>query len=120
MPLRLAFSAWAMRELPLERQIDLVKRAGYAGICLVSDPRFSALDALHTSAADRRQLRAMLDDAGLALTAIAGHANLLDPDPKQRQQNMDRVRAGLELAADLAGNSAPPPLVCMGYGSPET
>ena len=49
--LRLAFSAWAMRELPLERQIAIVRDAGYVGICLVSDPRFSPLDAL------RRPLR---------------------------------------------------------------
>jgi sugar phosphate isomerase/epimerase len=118
--LRLAFSAWAMRELPLERQIDIVRRSGYVGICLVSDAHVGQLDALSITAAERRQLRAMLDDAGLALTAIAGHANLLDPDATVRGQNMDRIRAGLDLAADLAGADGPPPLVTMGQGKPET
>src|SRR6266852_5551718 len=37
-----------------------------------------------------------------------------------RQANLDRIRAGLDLAADLAGPAGPPPLVSMGYGTPET
>src|SRR4030088_1081845 len=98
MPLHLAFSAWAMRELPLEQQIDIVQRAGYVGICLVSDARLGQLDALHFDAAQRRELRSMLDSAGLALTAIAGHANLLEPDPTVRAANLERIRAGLDLA----------------------
>jgi sugar phosphate isomerase/epimerase len=118
--LRLAFSAWAMRELSLGQQIAIVRRAGYIGICLVSDAQVGELDALRTSAAERRELRHRLDGAGLALTAIAGHANLLELDDAQLRQNMDRVRAGLDLASDLAGPDGPPPLVSMGYGKPET
>jgi sugar phosphate isomerase/epimerase len=118
--LRLAFSAWAMRELPLEQQIAIVRDAGYVGICLVSDDRFAPLDAMRTTAAERRALRAQLDAAGLSLTAIAGHANLLEPDPEVRHHNMDRIRAGLDLAVDLAGSDGPPPLISMGQGKPET
>ena len=118
--LRLAFSAWAMRDLPLEQQIAIVRDAGYVGICLVSDDRFAPLDALRTTAAERRALRAQLDAAGLSLTAIAGHANLLEPDAEVRRRSMDRVRAGLDLALDLAGSAGPPPLVSMGQGKPES
>jgi sugar phosphate isomerase/epimerase len=118
--LRLAFSAWAMRQLPLDQQIAIVRDAGYLGICLVSDPRFTPLDALRTTTAERRALKAQLRDAGLTLTAIASHANLLEPDPELRSQNMERIRRGLDLASDLAGPEGPPPLVTMGYGSPDT
>src|SRR5712691_8319470 len=82
--LHLALSAWAMRDVPLEQQIDIVRRTGYVGICLVSDPRFASLDATTATAAERHRIRALLD------------------------------------AADLAGPDGPPPLVSMGYGSPET
>lgn len=109
-----------MREMPVELQIDLVRRPGYAGICLVSDPHIAELDAMRTDAAERRRIRSLLDSADLALSAIAGHANLLEPDESLRHQNMQRVRAGLDLAADLAGTGGPPPLVCMGFGTPET
>ena len=120
MPLHLAFSAWAMRDLPLQQQLDIVRRAGYVGICLVSDPNFGSLDPATTDAAERRRVRALLDANDLALTAIAGHANPLEPDAAKRQANLDRIRAGLDLAADLAGPAGPPPLVSMGYGTPET
>src|SRR6202165_6291236 len=117
MSLQLAFSAWAMREVPLERQIDIVRRAGYVGICLVSDPAFASLDPATTSVAERRRVRALLDSADLALTAVAGHANPLEPDPTARSANLDRIRAGLDLAADLAGPDGPPPLGTVGYGN---
>ena len=54
MPLQLAFSAWAMRELPLEQQIEIVRRAGYVGICLVSDPALRLAGPATTTAAERR------------------------------------------------------------------
>ncbi|MCA1644396.1 MAG: sugar phosphate isomerase/epimerase [Chloroflexi bacterium] len=120
MPLQLAFSAWAMRDLPIAQQIEIVRNAGYVGICLVSDARLGKLDALQIDAAERQHVRALLDSAGLALTAIAGHGNLLEPDPTARTANLDRIRAGLDLAADLAGPDGPPPLVTMGYGTPAT
>jgi sugar phosphate isomerase/epimerase len=111
--MKLAFSAWAMREWPVERQIALVKRAGYVGICLVSGAEFP-FDATRTDRAERQRMRQLLDEAGLALTAISSHVNLLEADAAQ----LDRVRTTLNLAADLAGEHGPPPVITMGYGTP--
>jgi sugar phosphate isomerase/epimerase len=112
--MKLAFSAWAMREWPLERQIALVQRAGYMGICLVSAAEFP-FDAMRTDRPERRRIRRLLDEAGLALTAIASHVNLLDATAA----DLDRVRTTLEVAADLTTGEAPPPVITMGYGTPE-
>ena len=116
--MKLGFSAWAMRELPVDRQIQIVRDAGYAAICLVSGPTFP-LDATTIDAAERRRIRGLLDESGLELSALAGHANLLEPDEVTRAANVDRVKATLDLAADLAGPDGPPPVICMGYGAPE-
>ena len=116
--MKLGFSAWAMREAPVDRQIAIVREAGYAGICLVSGPTFP-LNATTVDAAERRRIRGLLDESGLELSAIAGHANLLEPDEVQRAANVDRVKATLDLATDLAGPEGPPPVICMGYGKPE-
>jgi sugar phosphate isomerase/epimerase len=116
--MKLGFSAWAMRELPVDRQIAIVRDAGYAGICLVSGPDFP-LDAVRADDQERRRIRGLVDAAGLELSAIAGHANLLEPDDAQRAENVDRVKATLDLAAELAGEAGPPVVICMGYGSPE-
>jgi sugar phosphate isomerase/epimerase len=115
---KLAFSAWAMPRRPVAEQIAIVRDCGYAAIELVSSAN-GALDALAATAADRRAIRQQLDAAGLDLPSIAGHGNMLDPDPEQRSANMARVRAGIDLAADLAGPSGPPCLVAMGYGQPD-
>jgi sugar phosphate isomerase/epimerase len=117
--MRLGFSAWAMRELPVDQQIAIVREAGYASICLVSGPTFP-LDALRADAVERTRVRALLDDAGLELSAIAGHATLLEPDHERRRANAERIAATLDLAADLAGPGGPPCVVSMGYGTPET
>src|SRR3712207_5274711 len=116
--MKLGFSAWAMRDLPVDRQVEIVRDAGYATICLVSGPTFP-FDAMSIDAAERRRVRGLLDQSGLELSAIAGHANLLEPDEVKRAENVDRVKATLDLATDLAGPDGPPPVICMGYGAPE-
>ncbi|MBI3972884.1 MAG: sugar phosphate isomerase/epimerase [Chloroflexi bacterium] len=118
MTMRLGYSAWAMPQLPVAEQIALVRAAGYVGIELVSGPT-SSLDAQHTDAGERRRIRARLADAELALPSIAGHGNLLEPDPEKRAAQLARVQAAVDLAADLAGPSGPPCVVTMAYGRPD-
>jgi sugar phosphate isomerase/epimerase len=117
--MKLAFSAWAMRETPVETQIGIVRSAGYLGIALVSGAGFS-LDALAVTKAERTRIRQMLDRAELELTSIPGHANLLEPDRDQRAANVARVKATIDLALDLAEPSGPPPVIAMGFGKPES
>ena len=116
--MKLAFSAWAMPRRPIAEQIAIVRDCGYAAIELVSSPN-AALDALETGPAERQAIRQQIDAAGLDLPSIAGHGNMLDPDPAQRAANVARVKAGIDLAADLAGPAGPPCLVAMGFGQPD-
>src|SRR5581483_11591471 len=116
--MQLGFSAWAMAALPVEQQIALVRAAGYRGIELVSGPG-SSLDALRLDAEERRRIRRLLDAAGLALPSIAGHGNLLEPDPERRALQLARVQAAIDLAVDLAGPEGPPCVVTMAYSKPE-
>ncbi len=117
--MKLGFSGWAMREAPVDRQVEIVREAGYASMALVSGPTFG-LDALTADGAERKRIRRLLDDAGLELSAVCGHATQLDPDPEKRAANAERIRATIDLAADLAGPEGPPCVVSMGYGTPET
>ena len=115
--MKLGFSAWAMAALPVAEQIAIVREAGYAGIEMVSGPGGS-LNAQETDAAERRRIRGLLDEAGLALPSIAGHGNLLEADPAKRAAQLARVRGAIDLAADLAGAEGPPCVVTMAYGRP--
>jgi sugar phosphate isomerase/epimerase len=112
--MKLAFSAWAMREWPVERQIEVVQRAGYVGICLVSGAEFP-LDVMRLDSTERRRIRQLLDQANLAPTALASHVNLLEAE----EADLDRVRRALDLAAEFADGAAPVPVITMGFGTPE-
>ena len=107
-----------MAEMPVAEQIALVRDAGYAGIELVSGMGGS-LDALTSSSGERERIRALLDEAEMALPSIAGHANLLEEDPDTRMEAVRRLEAGVQMAADLAGSDGLPCLVTMAYGRPD-
>jgi sugar phosphate isomerase/epimerase len=109
--MRLAFSAWAMGKEPIERQIAIVREAGYRGIELVHVP-YGNLDATALDAAARRGIRRQLDEAGLTATAMAAHANPLLPEA---DAEMARVVGAIDLAADLGI----PYVVTMAFGQPE-
>lgn len=113
--MKLAFSAWAMRDLPIERQVEIVASLGYTGIELVSAPG-AAIDPAKLDGPARRHVRDTIERAGLGLTAIAGHGDLIAPDAGKRAADEAHVRASIDLAAELGA----PALVCMGYGKPET
>ena len=112
--MKLAFSAWAMRDLPIERQVEIVASLGYTGIELVSAPG-AAVDPAKLDTAGRRQIRETIERGGLDLTAIAGHGDLIEPDAAKRAANEAHVRASIDLASELGA----PALVCMGFGKPD-
>src|SRR5438552_2230096 len=103
-----------MPRLPLPEQVAIVRDCGYAAIELVSSPG-APLDALATDAATRKQVRRSVQEAGLELVSIAGHADMLDPDATKAAAALERVTAGVDLAADLGA----PCLVAMGFGKPD-
>ncbi|HEV2125767.1 MAG TPA: sugar phosphate isomerase/epimerase [Chloroflexota bacterium] len=117
--MKLAFSAWAMRKAPVETQLQIVREAGYRGIELVS-AEGASLDAVTLDEVGRRGLRKLVQDSGLAVTAVDGHANLIEPDPTRRAANVRRVQAAIDLASELGGPDGAPCVVCMAYGKPET
>jgi sugar phosphate isomerase/epimerase len=117
--MRLGFSVWAMRELPVDQQLTIVREAGYASTCLVSGPTFP-LDAVKIDIGEKKRIRKLLNESELELSAIAGHATQLEPDPDKLRANADRIKATIDLAADLAGPEGPPCVVSMGYGAPAT
>jgi sugar phosphate isomerase/epimerase len=45
--------------------------------------------------------RALLEEGGLVVTALAGYRNLIAPDPAVREANIDAIRRCLELAPTL-------------------
>jgi sugar phosphate isomerase/epimerase len=115
---KLGYSAWGMPMLAIDEQVKTVAELGYRGIELICIPG-SSTDVATLTATEKRRIRRLLDDAKLELPSIAAHANPIEPDPAKLAANLDRIRAGFDLAADLAGPEGVPCIVLMGYGQPE-
>ena len=116
--MKLGYSAWGMPMLTIDEQVKTVASLGYRGIELICIPG-SSTDVATLNAPERARIRRLIHDAHLELPAIAAHANPLESDPPKLAANLSRIRAGFDLAADLAGPEGTPCVVLMGYGQPE-
>jgi inosose dehydratase len=58
--------------------------------------------------AERKRILRLINDAGLTLSAIAGHASLLDEDTDAHAANVARIQAAIDLALDWQQGDAPP------------
>jgi len=105
--MRISYCTWGMRHVDIEQALPAVAQIGYQGIELAVTPGWPTdLDTL--DAAKRRRIAALLDQHGLILSAVAGHASICEDDPERNEANMGRLRRSIDLAAELAQPGEPP------------
>src|ERR1700730_9313401 len=117
--MKLGYSAWGMPRLSVDDQVKTIAAIGYQGIELICIAG-SSTDIDRLDSVERKRIRGLVEAAGLALPSIAAHANPIEPDPDKLRTTLARIRAGFDLAADLAGPDGPPCTVLMGYGTPDS
>jgi len=103
--LRLGFSLYGMRSLPIPKALQTCAEIGYDGVELAAmsgwpcDP-----ETLNPEA--RARLRTQLADLGLELSGLMENLRLLGTDA-EHAANLDRIRRAAELAHDLAPERPP-------------
>jgi inosose dehydratase len=96
-----------MPAVPIDEAVAHIAGLGYDGIEIAVGPGWTTeLNTL--DAAERRRILGLLTQRGLPLTAIAGHASLLETDAEVHAQNVARLRAAIDLAIDWAQDGIPP------------
>lgn len=105
--MKLGYSTWGMPRVEMDKAVPHLASLGYDGIEITVIPGYTTeLGTLDTG--ERRRIRGLFAQHGVEMPAIAGHTSLLDPDVRQHAANMKRLKATVELAADLAtGGLAP-------------
>ena len=105
-----------LRELPLERQVDLAARLGYDGLELA--PFTLGAEPHRLEKAERQRIRRLTADAGVQvvglhwlLVAPAG-LSITSSDPVVRGRTLEVLRGLVELCAELGGR-------VMVHGSPQ-
>lgn len=101
----LGFSLYGMKSLKTVDALRACAEIGYDGVELALMPGWPAEPKL-LSADDRRELRKLFGDRGLALPALMENLNLLAEDPEHKV-NLDRLKAAADLGHALAPDRPP-------------
>lgn len=110
--MKLGYCTWSMPNVAMEEYIPRLAAMGYQGIELTVTPRYST--ALETLDARRRKLlRTLLDDHGMALTAVAAHSDFVRAEGEVLENNLKRLKGAIELAAELARPGQPGIMVSL-------
>ena len=113
--MKLSFMTFVCPEWDMEKAVRFAKDAGYDGIEIRVDAGHRHNVSSHSSAADRKRVRKLFADTGLAISSIATSVNLACPDQKTHRDNVEAAMANLALAADLG---APVVRIFAGGGIP--
>ncbi len=101
--MRIGFHSMGLHEHPIEVAIDKVAAAGYEGIELNAEvlPWASPHVTPSLSSEERKRLRRRARDAGLAISALGAHSNMVDANPERRRVNLEYILGCIDLAADM-------------------
>ena len=116
--MRISYCTWGMMEVEIEEIVPAIAQIGYHGIELaVVDRGRTGLYALDSG--KRARIKQLLDEHGLALSAVAGHSSMCETDPDRNAANMQRLRDTIDLAAALRRKGEQPIVASLVGGKEE-
>jgi sugar phosphate isomerase/epimerase len=116
--MRISYCTWSAMNVDIEELIPAVSRIGYHGIELAATPRFTT-DLYELDAVRRARILELLDEHGLALSAVAGHTSMCETDPERNAANLQRLRDTIDLAAALHREGEQPVVASLVGGKEE-
>ena len=116
--MKIGYSTWGMPTVPIDTAVSHIANLGYDGLELTIIPRFTT-ELSTLDAAERKRIASLLKEHNLALPAIAAHSSLLETDSDRHNQNMWRLKGGVDLAVELAQGDELPAVNTTPGGKPE-
>ena len=116
--MKIGYCTWGMPEVEMDEAIPYLADLGYDGVEITVIPGYTTELSTLTSK-ERSRIKTLFTNHGLEMPAIAGHTSLLDPDTKQHAANMKRLKATVELAADMTMGELVPCLDTTPGGKPD-
>src|SRR6266446_7969702 len=111
----LSIGTYSMRGIALERALGIIADIGYDGIEIAVAPGFDGEPA-RMSAERRREVRRLLADRRLRLTALMENLPPATEDARHRA-DLDRLRGVMALAHDLEPDRPPLVQTVLGGGT---
>ena len=105
--MQIGYSTWGMPAVAVDDAVKHLAGLGFTGVEPTVIPGYTTeLDSL--DAAERRRIRALFDDHGLDMPAVAGHRSLL-AEGGEHEENWRRLTGAVDLCAEWAPAGGPPP-----------
>ena len=97
----IGFHSAGLHQYPIETVIEKVANAGYDCVELNAEtlPWAKPHVTPQTSNQDRRRIRSKVKKAGLSISSISAHIDLVDAERRKRQENLNYALGCLDLAA---------------------
>ena len=116
--MKIGYCTWGMPEVEMDEAIPYLANLGYDGVEITVIPGYTT-ELSTLTARERSRIKTLFTNHDLEMPAIAGHTSLLDPDTKQHAANMKRLKATVELAADMTMGELVPCLDTTPGGKPD-
>ncbi len=104
-PVGLSFGTYGLWMLNWEDSLELIARTGYDGVELALMPDWPTSPE-RLSPGDRRRLRGMLSDLGLAVPALLGDLRILQ-SAQSSEDNLDRLRRAIDFGDEIVPGRSP-------------
>lgn len=105
--MKLGYSTWGMPKLKIDDAVERIAALGYDGLEISVLPNWTtAIDTL--DAVERKRILKLVNDKALTISAISGHASLLEADPADNERNLARLKAAIDLAVEWQQNGRIP------------
>jgi len=122
--MRIGYSTWGMRDLPIEEALPAIARIGYQGVELSVAPGWTT-ELYSLDAAKRAYIRRFLAEHGLVLTSVIRNVSMVEEDEQAKggeytaAANMQSLRDAIDLTAELATPGEPAVMTTHLGGRPE-
>jgi inosose dehydratase len=99
--MKLGYSTWGMPKLSIDVAVERIAALGFDGLEISVLPAWTtSIDMLN--GAERKRILQLVNDKGLTISAISGHASLLEANPEENTRNLERLKAAIDLAVEWA------------------
>ncbi len=116
--MKIGYCTWGMPTVPIDTIVPFLAQTGYDGIEPTVIPGYT-IEMYSMDTAERKRVLQLINDHGLEIPAVAGHANMVDPDPDAWTRAFTRLCDTIDLCVEWAQGPTPPALDTTAGGKPE-
>jgi sugar phosphate isomerase/epimerase len=99
--MRIGYSTWGMRDVPIEEALPAIAKIGYSGIELSVAPGWTT-ELYSLDAARRAHIRELLTKHELTLTSVIRNVSMVEENFEKNSANMQSLRDAIDLTAELS------------------